>query len=150
VKVLNDLRPYADQILGPLSDAIYGRSPVLRKSFSHAIGHLAKLCTVDALSQLVVSLVTNFVDNTDTDMKMVSVITFLEMTRFSGENTSDFKDQFLPIAFMGSMASYTCANVCKDLWDENTASTKKNCRFTRMILTDVRQINPRYDADCLA
>lgn len=121
----NDLKPHADTILKALSHAIHDRSIVVRKSYSVAVGHVAKLCSEGALETLMSHLKVSYLEAEDENEKSVAGITMLEMTRHSPETMKDFHNVLLPLAFMGlsDVSDASMAKVWQAVWDENTAGS---------------------------
>ncbi|KAJ3390388.1 hypothetical protein HDU84_007518 [Entophlyctis sp. JEL0112] len=117
------LRPFADSVLKAMTSAINDRSHAVRKSFATAVGHIAKLCSIQAVQRLIGSMRTVYTDSEESEMRSVPGIVALEMSRFSNDMFAKLNSEILPLAFVGRHdADSGIKTVWTEVWEENTAS----------------------------
>ncbi|KAI8928745.1 proteasome stabiliser-domain-containing protein [Entophlyctis helioformis] len=99
-----DFAPHADTVLKALSGAIQDRSPVVRKAFATAIGHVVRVATDAAVARLVAHLRKGYLegDAGDEDARSVAPVTLLEMSRSAGDKMKGFHSTVLPLAYIGA------------------------------------------------
>ncbi|KAI8907835.1 proteasome stabiliser-domain-containing protein [Gorgonomyces haynaldii] len=122
------IKPFADDLLKALLFGIQDRSPVVRKSFATALGHLAKYCSATEIDGLVLELNRFYLDSTDDDQRSMAPIVYLEISRHSPDCFPQFRDQVLPLAFMGQGNQDQLSKIWTDLWEENTAGNQSAIR----------------------
>ncbi|KAJ3192246.1 hypothetical protein HK101_006845 [Irineochytrium annulatum] len=121
MRVPTELKPHADATLKALSGAVADRSASVRKSFATAMGHIVKLCSEPAVTKLIAHLKTMYTEAEDDEQRAVPGIAILEMSRHSSDAFGRYKDQALPLAFLGRKdALESIANVWSNVWEENT------------------------------
>lgn len=119
------VRQYADALLQPLvSGMITDRSPVVRKMYAAAIGHVTLLASSDAIQRIVSQLKDLYLksmESDDADARIVAGTTILEMAKRARENIKDSWADILPHVFLGARDSNKdVQTVYKDAWDEVT------------------------------
>eukprot|EP00842_Homolaphlyctis_polyrhiza_P003154 jgi/Hompol1/383/HPOL_000241-RA len=136
-----DVKPYADTILKALSSTINDRSPVVRKTFATAIGHVCKLSSDDAIQRLIALLKKGYVeveDTSDEDAKSIAGMTLLEMSRTAGDRLASFHKEILPLAYIGARDKNDgIKQVWASVWEENTAGASGAARLWATEILDL-------------
>ncbi|KAJ3123506.1 hypothetical protein HK098_001853 [Nowakowskiella sp. JEL0407] len=102
VRIPQDLRPHADNILKALSGAISDRSAVVRKAFASACGYTAHLATEPALKRFVTHLRKLALESEDEDTRSIPAITLLETSKRARTELEPFLSTLIPLAFLGA------------------------------------------------
>lgn len=138
-----EMRAYADQILKALSESLNDRSAVVRKSFSTALGYVARLASHTALDVLLKQLKEVFLKSEDDESKASIGISLLELTRNAPDAMKEHQDIIIPLAFIGARGTSDpqASKIWQELWDENTAGNYQAIRtWTPQLLQELKAI----------
>jgi proteasome component ECM29 len=142
-RVALDFKQYSDQVMVSLIESLNDRSAMVRKSFSTAIAHVARLASPSALKSLVKIMKETYVNAQEDEVKASVGVTLLELTRHSPEVMKYYHSTILPLAFMGmrDITDPQAAKVWQEVWEENTAGSNQAIRtWTTEILAECQTL----------
>lgn len=139
-KVPQDLKPHADSILKALTSGIHDRSPVTRKAFASAIGHISKLASDEALRRLIEQVHKMYIEGEDEETRSISGLTILEISRQAPDRLKNYHSVILPIAYLGTRDDTdSIKKVWEEVWEENTAGSSGALRLYNSEMMDVME-----------
>ncbi|CAG8483679.1 8071_t:CDS:10 [Racocetra fulgida] len=132
------LKPHADTIMKALSGAILDTSPAVRKSYAVAVGYVAHLSSDNTLIRLIGHLKKVYCENNEQEIRSISGITALEISRHASDELKRIYVEILPLAYYGLHDSDTgIKNVWNEVWDENTAGSTSAIKLYLKELIDL-------------
>jgi proteasome component ECM29 len=145
----NDLKEYADEIMRALMAVAFDRSPVIRKAYATAIGHICKLASPSAIEKIGKSLKTSYLEAVEEEQRMVPPIILLEISRYSPTAAGDIHHVILPLSFMGSRDPVAdLSEVWKKVWEENTGGSMVGVKkWKKEIFDEIKSVlsnNPSW------
>ncbi|KAI9097418.1 proteasome stabiliser-domain-containing protein [Phlyctochytrium arcticum] len=125
-----DLKPYADSILKALTSAMNDRSIVVRKTYATAIGHISKLATEKAVTNLIQHLDKMYFEGDDEDAMAIPGITLLEIARRAPDQFKEHNKDILPLVFLGARDTREpLKKVWVETWEEATGGSSGTIRL---------------------
>ncbi|CAG8524233.1 10813_t:CDS:10, partial [Cetraspora pellucida] len=138
LKKASILKPHADTVMKALSGAILDTSPAVRKSYAVAVGYVAHLSSDNTLIRLIGHLKKVYCENNEQEIRSISGITVLEISRHASDELKRIYVEILPLAYYGLHDSDTgIKNVWNEVWDENTAGSTSAIKLYLKELIDL-------------
>ncbi|CAG8697561.1 1945_t:CDS:2 [Gigaspora rosea] len=124
LKKASIVKTHGDSIMKALSGAILDVSPAVRKSYAVAVGYVAHLSPDNTLIRFIGHLKKIYCENSEQEIRSISGITALEISRHASDELKRIHVEILPFAYYGLHDSDTgIKNVWNEVWDENTAGS---------------------------
>ncbi|CAG8663072.1 17683_t:CDS:10, partial [Racocetra persica] len=138
LKKASILKPHADTIMKALSGAILDTSPAVRKSYAIAVGYIAHLSSNNTLIRLIEHLKKVYCENNEQEIRSISGITALEVSKHASDKLKQIYVEILPLAYYGLHDSDTgIKNVWNEVWDENTTGSTSAIKLYLKELIDL-------------